>query len=210
MLIASTLFASTAGPLFTRQINRKQWHCSVQAPRGLIVTLLKSSFSEICEEIVSGVRSAHTRHYLSIADGYQKIVIIAWLWSLKQKHTLPDHRPVLLKVKQNIRYFHSGHHREKSRLNLNAVHFNFIVCLFVFAHTYLRTRCLLRVRVKCLSPKQRGQSDIGLQKLPETMPLASGLRFEVFPNTQQLHVETPTCTDTHTLTDTQDVQLRWW
>lgn len=137
-------------------------------------------------------------------------VIIAWLWSLKQKHTLPDHRPVLLKVKQNIRYFHSGHHREKSRLNLNAVHFNFIVCLFVFAHTYLRTRCLLRVRVKCLSPKQRGQSDIGLQKLPETMPLASGLRFEVFPNTQQLHVETPTCTDTHTLTDTQDVQLRWW
>lgn len=161
MLIASTLIASTAGPLFTRQINRKQWHCSVQAPRGLIVTLLKSSFSEICEEIVSGVRSAHTRHYLSIADGYQKIVIIAWLWSLKQKHTLPDHRPVLLKVKQNIRYFHSGHHREKSRLNLNAVHFNFIVCLFVFAHTYLRTRCLLRVRVKCLSPKQRGQSDIG-------------------------------------------------
>lgn len=101
MLIASTLFASTAGPLFTRQINRKQWHCSVQAPRRLIVTLLKSSFSEICEEIVSGVRSAQLG---PIADGYQKIVIIAWLWSLKQKKHTPWSQTCVIKNKTSVTF----------------------------------------------------------------------------------------------------------
>lgn len=81
-------------------------------------------------------------------DRYYRVIVVT-----KAKSTPPDHRPVLLKTKQNIRYFHSGHHREKA--GWASMLFTFIVRLFVFAHTRLTTRCL-RVRVKCLSPKQRG------------------------------------------------------
>lgn len=127
---------------------------------------------------MSGVRSAQLG---PIADGYQKIVIIAWLWSLNQKKHAPWSQTCVIKNKTSVTFIVdiTG---KKSRLSLNAVHFNFIVCLFVFAHTHLRTRCL-RVRVKCLSPKQRGpQSDIGDPGVTSNASRndATRFRFEVW------------------------------
>lgn len=100
MLIASTLFAITAGPLFTRQINRKQWHCSVQAQWRLIVTLLKSSFSEMRENSVwCAKRAIRPNSWWISEDRYYRVIVVT-----KAKKHAPWSQTCVIKNKTSVTF----------------------------------------------------------------------------------------------------------